>query len=71
MSNDLYVITGATGKTGGNAIQELLSLGARVRAFVHRDERAAALRAKGVQVVFGELLREHLPHCDGRRTRSP
>jgi uncharacterized protein YbjT (DUF2867 family) len=60
MSNDLYLITGATGKTGSNAIQELLSQGARVRAFVHRDdERAAALRAKGVQVVFGELLDSH------------
>jgi nucleoside-diphosphate-sugar epimerase len=31
MSNDLYLITGATGATGGNAIQELLSQGARVR----------------------------------------
>jgi NAD(P)H dehydrogenase (quinone) len=60
MSNDLYLITGATGKTGSSAIQELLSQGARVRAFVHRDdERATALRARGVQVVFGELLDSH------------
>lgn len=57
MNSNLYLITGATGATGGNAIDHLISKGARVRAFVHRDdERAAALRAKGVEVVFGDLL---------------
>lgn len=60
MNPDLYLITGATGATGSGAIEHLLSKGARVRAFVHRDdERAAALRAKGVDVVFGDLLDSH------------
>lgn len=57
MNDNLYLITGATGATGGHAIQELLAKGARVRAFVHNDnERAAALRAQGVEVVYGDLL---------------
>ncbi|OZI26441.1 NmrA family transcriptional regulator [Bordetella genomosp. 9] len=60
MNNDPYLITGATGATGGAAIEELLSRGARVRAFVHRDdERAAALRARGVEIVVGDLLDSH------------
>jgi uncharacterized protein YbjT (DUF2867 family) len=60
MNSDRYLITGATGDTGGAAIAYLLSKGARVRAFVHRDdERASALRAKGVEVVVGDLLDAH------------
>ena len=63
MSNDLYLITGATGSTGRNAIDHLLSKGAKVRAFVHRDDaRAAALRARGVDVVVGELLDSQAVH---------
>jgi NAD(P)H dehydrogenase (quinone) len=57
MSNELYLITGATGATGRSAIDHLLSRGSRVRAFVHNDDgHAAALRASGVDVVFGDLL---------------
>jgi uncharacterized protein YbjT (DUF2867 family) len=60
MKDDLYLITGATGATGGAAIEELLSRGARVRALVHRDdERASALRARGVEIVVGDLLDSH------------
>ena len=60
MKHDVYLITGATGATGGAAIDELLSKGAHVRALVHRDdERASALRAKGVEVVIGDLLDSH------------
>lgn len=55
--NQLYLITGATGATGGSAIDQLLTEGANVRALVHsEDDRAAALRAKGVEVVVGDLL---------------
>ncbi len=57
MNHDLYLITGATGDTGGAAITALLSKGARVRALVHRDDaRASALRARDVEVVVGDLL---------------
>ncbi|MFM0061191.1 NmrA family NAD(P)-binding protein [Paraburkholderia phytofirmans] len=60
MKHDLYLVTGATGATGGAAIDELLSKGARVRALVHRDdERASALRAKDIEVVVGDLLDSH------------
>jgi NAD(P)H dehydrogenase (quinone) len=60
MSNELFLITGATGATGSAAIDHLRSKHANVRAFVHSDDhRAAALRAKGVEVVFGDLLDSH------------
>ena len=39
------LVSGATGRTGGAAIDELLKMGKRVRAYVRSDdERAAALR---------------------------
>ncbi|WP_295999799.1 NmrA family NAD(P)-binding protein [Rugamonas sp.] len=57
MNKDLYLITGATGATGGHAVDQLLARGASVRALAHQDDdRAGALRAKGVEVVFGDLL---------------
>jgi len=60
MNSSLYLITGATGDTGSAAVADLLSKGARVRAFVHRDdERASRLRAKNVEVVVGDLLDSH------------
>jgi NAD(P)H dehydrogenase (quinone) len=50
------LITGATGATGGSAIQELLKLKMPVRALVHsEDARAERLRAQGVEVVQGDL----------------
>jgi len=50
------LITGATGATGGSAIQELLKLNVPVRALVHsEDARAERLRAQGVEVVQGDL----------------
>jgi len=57
MSDELYLVTGATGATGRSAIDHLLLRGSKVRAFVHNDDdRAAALRASGVEVVLGDLL---------------
>lgn len=51
------LITGATGKSGGAAIDELLEMGYPVRALVHsNDERSERLAAKGVEVVVGDLL---------------
>ncbi|RQR21629.1 NmrA family transcriptional regulator [Burkholderia sp. Bp9143] len=48
-----------TGKTGVHTIRHLLNDGHAVRAFVHQeDERSAALRAQGAEVVVGDLL-EH------------
>jgi NAD(P)H dehydrogenase (quinone) len=57
MSDQLYLVTGATGATGRSAIDHLLLRGSKVRALVHNDDdRAAALRANGVEVVLGDLL---------------
>jgi NAD(P)H dehydrogenase (quinone) len=50
------LITGATGKTGGNAIEQLLELKVPVRALVHKvDERSERLSAQGVEIVQGDL----------------
>lgn len=53
----LHLVTGATGATGGDAVDNLLKAGESVRAFVHSDgPKADALRARGVDVVTGDLL---------------
>jgi NAD(P)H dehydrogenase (quinone) len=58
MENKFKVlITGATGRSGGAAIADLLKMGISVRALVHGiDERSEKLSAKGVEVVAGDLL---------------
>src|SRR5262245_59002410 len=57
MSNLRFLITGATGATGGAAAVQLLEQGLQVRAFVHReDERAENLHWLGAEVVVGDLL---------------
>src|SRR5215475_1053069 len=54
------LVTGAAGQLGGigrTVTSLLLERGLPVRAMVHReDERAAALRAAGAEVVVGDLL---------------
>ncbi|CAN5209583.1 NmrA family NAD(P)-binding protein [soil metagenome] len=57
MTRKTVLITGATGATGGYAIDALLSLPVSIRALVRSDDdRAAALRAKGLETVVGDLL---------------
>jgi uncharacterized protein YbjT (DUF2867 family) len=57
----LTLVTGAAGNVGGvgrMVVAGLRGRGLRVRAFVHReDERAAALRDMGAEVVVGDLTR--------------
>jgi NAD(P)H dehydrogenase (quinone) len=56
-SDQLFLITGATGNTGAPTTKILLEAGHRVRAFVHTiDERSAALAAVGAEIVHGDLL---------------
>ena len=56
MAADEILITGATGKTGGYAIDRLLEEGVPVRALVHQvDDRSKALEARGVEIVQGDL----------------
>ncbi|GAA4154333.1 hypothetical protein GCM10022217_11220 [Chryseobacterium ginsenosidimutans] len=47
------LITGATGKSGGAAIDELLKMGYPVHSI---DERSQELVRKGAEVVVGDLL---------------
>ena len=53
------LVTGAGGRVGGvgaMVVERLRRRGMAVRAMVHReDERAAALRATGAEVVVGDL----------------
>jgi NAD(P)H dehydrogenase (quinone) len=52
-----FLITGATGFTGGNTTRVLLKKGVPVRALVHKeDARSEALRRSGAEVVVGDLL---------------
>ena len=59
-ANGPILVTGAAGKIGavGRSVTDLLlERGLPVRAMVRReDERAAALRAAGAEVVVGDLL---------------
>src|SRR6201984_195641 len=57
MDTGKILITGATGDTGGYAIEQLLQRGHPVRALVHRiDDRSQRLQDKGVEVVAGDYL---------------
>jgi uncharacterized protein YbjT (DUF2867 family) len=50
------LVSGATGRTGGAAIDTLLAMGKRIRAYVRSDdERAAALRQRGVAIAVGDF----------------
>jgi uncharacterized protein YbjT (DUF2867 family) len=56
-TTELFLITGATGKTGAPTVGLLRERGFRVRAFVHAlDDRATRLREQGAEVVQGDLL---------------
>jgi NAD(P)H dehydrogenase (quinone) len=55
--NGLFLITGASGKTGAHTVRLLRERGLRVRAFVHAlDDRADRLAEQGAEVVQGDLL---------------
>ena len=60
VDNGSILVTGAAGQLGavGRTVTGLLlDRGLTVRAMVHReDDRAAALRAAGAEVVVGDLL---------------
>lgn len=50
------LITGATGSTGGPAVQRLLELNVPVRVMVRKiDERSEQLAVQGAEVVIGDL----------------
>jgi NAD(P)H dehydrogenase (quinone) len=56
MNDAEILVGGATGRTGGAAIDTLLEMGRPVRAYVRfDDDRAEALRGRGVDVAVGDL----------------
>ena len=56
MVHPKVLVTGATGRTGSAVISELLAAGYPVRALARREDgRTAALRARGVEIAFGEM----------------
>ena len=57
MRSPRFLITGATGKTGREAVELLLERGHQVRAFVHQEgEHSAHLHQRGAEIVVGDLL---------------
>jgi uncharacterized protein YbjT (DUF2867 family) len=49
-------VTGATGKTGGIVVAELLKAGYRVRALVHREDgRSGRLKAQGADIAVADM----------------
>src|SRR5215510_15643661 len=63
MTQTKFLITGATGATGGDAVRQLLEKQHAVRALAHRpDERSEHLQKLGAEVVFGDFL-----DCDSVR----
>jgi uncharacterized protein YbjT (DUF2867 family) len=51
----MILLTGVTGKTGGEAARQLVARGARLRAIVRDEAKAAGLKAAGVELVVGDV----------------
>src|SRR5260370_30710953 len=57
MTPTKFLITGATGDTGGYTVRQLLEKNHAVRVLAHRpDERSEHLQKSGAEVVLGDLL---------------
>ncbi|MBL8199752.1 MAG: SDR family oxidoreductase [Chromatiales bacterium] len=51
----MILLTGVTGKTGGETAKQLLQKGAKLRAIVRNEAKAAELKAAGVELVVGDV----------------
>ncbi len=57
MSKPMILVTGATGKTGANVVEQLIERGFPVRALARsRDDRSKRLEKLGAEVVLGDFL---------------
>jgi uncharacterized protein YbjT (DUF2867 family) len=52
----MILLTGATGKTGGETAKQLIEKGASLRALVRDEAKAAPLKDAGVELVVGDVL---------------
>ena len=59
----MIVLTGVTGKIGGETAKQLLAKGARLRAVVRDEAKAASLKAAGVELVVGDLADANTVKC--------
>src|SRR2546428_13992761 len=58
MAQKTFLVTGATGDTGGYTVQQLVERGHAVRALAHREEdRSRRLGKMGAEVGIGDLLK--------------
>ena len=58
MAQRKFLVTGATGDTGGYTVEQLLDRGHAVRALAHReDDRSKRLEKMGAEVVIGDFLK--------------
>jgi len=51
----VILLTGVTGKTGGEVAKQLLARGVRFRALVRNEAKAASLKAAGADLVAGDM----------------
>jgi NAD(P)H dehydrogenase (quinone) len=57
MINPKILVTGATGKTGGAVVTQLLAKGWPVRAMVRgRDGRSDLLQRRGAEIVIADIF---------------
>src|SRR5207244_5420925 len=71
MAQQKFLVTGATGDTGGYTVEQLLERGHAVRALAHReDDRSKRLGKMGAQVVVGAFLRLYDVRAAMRRLRA-
>src|SRR5215831_7795684 len=58
MAQKKFLVTGATGATGGHTVDQLVERGHAVRALAHReDDRSKRLEKIGAEVVIGDFLK--------------
>lgn len=51
----MILLTGVTGKTGGETARQLLAKGVKIRAIVRNAAKAEELKAAGVELVVGDI----------------
>ena len=72
MTQKKFLVTGATGATGGYAVERLLERGHAVRALAHReDNRSKRLDKMGAEVVIGDFLKFNDVRAAMRGVRGP